>query len=202
MNFSRLMEILPRIAMSLIPGVTLGTPAGGAVSRILGRAVKRRVPWMELTYPGLKHEFNYPIVYVGGDTPFFNASLNPQLAEKGALMQSLEEHNAALAEGGPMAEKALESWWTDDMQPRENFTPGSSAVSGVKITPDNKIQVQFRDGGKWYTYKGGNNPREASEAAKSLLTARSIGQALAHPKEYSSNIGWWGRNHYDASAVK
>lgn len=207
-SFSELMRLLPRIALNILPGVMMG---GGAASRILQRAVDKKIPGAALTYPDLDSEFVYPINYVGGDFPFENASLVRDVAEQAAAMQSLEEHNAALAMGGKEAEKKLDAWWKGDLKPRQEFSPGSSAVSGVKILPNNKIAVQFRGGGKWYTYNGGANAREASLAARSLLTAPSIGRALVRDGQYAhngprdkegrpdKNIGWWGRTHYDPS---
>lgn len=210
-SFSELMRILPRIALNILPGVMMG---GGAASRILQRAVDKRIPGAALTYPDLDSEFVYPINYVGGDYPFENASLIREAAEKAAAMQSLEEHNAALAMGGKEAEKKLDAWWKGDLKPRQEFSPGSSAVSNVKILPSNDIAIQFRKDGKWYYYKGGNNPREASLAAKSLLMAPSIGRALVRNGQYAHNgprdkegrpdpnIGWWGRSHYNPNYKK
>ena len=203
-----LLEALPQLAMSLLPGVGLFT--GGRMSKILSAGASKKLPGAAFTYPGLTENFDYPINYVGGDTPYNNASIDRALAYKGALAQSLEEHNRALAAGGQTAEAALQSWWPgEDVKPRVDFSPGSSAVSGVRILPNNKIQVQFRGGGKWYTYRGGSNPREASEAVKDLLTSPSIGRAIPRNGKYAHNgpgdkkgrldinVGAWGRSHYD-----
>ena len=46
-SFSELMRILPRIALNILPGVMMG---GGAASRILQRAVDKRIPGAALTY--------------------------------------------------------------------------------------------------------------------------------------------------------
>lgn len=206
--WKQILDALPRLAMLLLPGVGMST--GGRMSRVLSAAAGRKLPGAAFTYPGLTENFDYPIQYVGGDMPYNNASIDRSLAYKGALAQSLEEHNRALSAGGPAAEKALQSWWPgEDVKPRVDFTPGSSAVSGVRILPNNKIQVQFRGGGKWYTYRGGSNPREASEAVKDLLTSPSIGRAMPRNGKYAHNgpadkkgrldvnVGAWGRTHYD-----
>lgn len=204
-SWKMILDALPRLAMSLLPGVGMFT--GGKMSKVLSASAGKKLPGAAFTYPGLTSDFNYPMIYVGGDTPYENSSLNRELASKGALSQSLEEHNKALATGGPAGEKSLQSWWPgEDVQPRVDFTPGSSAVSGVKILPNNKIAVQFRGGGKWYTYLGGSNPRESSEVAKELLTAPSIGRAVAGregkknkdgSRTINPNFGWFGRAHYD-----
>ena len=160
-----------------------------------------------LTYPGLAETFNYPIMFVPNPGGYSNdnASIDRYLAEDAALAQTLADHNEAVRRGD---EPNLTSWWPGkDKQPRRDFHPSSSAVSNVQINPDNTISIRFGGKGKWYTYRGGRNPREASEAAKSLLTSPSIGRALVRDgrlkhngkadKQGSpdANIGWWGRKY-------
>lgn len=207
-SWSDIMKILPRVALQLLPGIMLG--GGNIAHTIEGAAAKKGLKGAAMTYPGLTQNFIYPIVpYSSKESWANNNGVQRGVAEKSAKAQSLEEHNRALMAGGPSAERMLQSWWPgEDTQPRENFTPSSSAVRGVRILPNNKIQIQFRDGGKWYTYRGGSNPREASEAAHALLTAPSIGRSLPrngrNRHDYpgaegipDSEVGWWGRNHYD-----
>lgn len=206
-SWSDIMKILPRVALQLLPGIMLG---GGRMATTITKAAQRKVPGAAMTYPGLTQNFIYPIIpYSSKESWANNNGVQRGVAEKAAKAQSLEEHNRALMDGGPAAERMLQSWWPgEDVQPREDFTPSSSAVRGVRILPNNKIQIQFRDGGKWYTYRGGSNPREASEAAHALLTAPSIGRSLPrngkNRHDYpgaegipDSEVGWWGRNHYD-----
>ena len=212
-SWSDIMKILPRVALQLLPGIMLG---GGNIARTIeGAAAKKGLKGAAMTYPKLTQKFIYPIVpYYSKESWANNNGVQRDVAEKAAKAQSLEEHNRALMAGGPAAERMLESWWPgEDTQPRENFTPSSSAVRGVHILPNSKngicyIQIQFRDGGKWYKYRGGSNPREASEAVHALLTAPSIGRALSSngKKRHDypgaegitdSEVGWWGRNHYE-----
>ena len=212
-SWSDIMKILPRVALQLLPGIMLG---GGNIARTIeGAAAKKGLKGAAMTYPKLTQKFIYPIVpYYSKESWANNNGVQRDVAEKAAKAQSLEEHNRALMAGGPAAERMLESWWPgEDTQPRENFTPSSSAVRGVHILPNSKngicyIQIQFRDGGKWYKYRGGSNPREASEAVHALLTAPSIGRALPRngKKRHDypgaegitdSEVGWWGRNHYE-----
>lgn len=160
-----------------------------------------------LTYPGLTDAFVYPIVFQPNPTGYANdnSSLDRGAAIYASLAQTLDEHNAAVKNG---TESALESWWPGkDSKPRINFHPSSSAVSDVRIMPDNTIQVRFGGRGKFYTYRGGSNPRESSLIAKDLLTAPSIGRALVrdgHNRHNGkkdrvgtpdANIGWWGRRY-------
>ena len=208
-SFSQVVELLGKVALQMLPGIMLG---GGNFSRAIEKAAaKKGMKGAAMTYPGLTRDFVYPIISFPATNAWANnATLNRSLASKGALAQSLEEHNIALMNGGEANEKALQSWWPgEDDKPRVAFTPSSTAVKGVKILPNNKIQIQFRGGGKWYTYKGGRDVRETSEFVKDLLTEPSIGRALprngkiahAFPGDkdgyQDNNVGWWGRDHYD-----
>jgi hypothetical protein len=208
-SFSQVVELLGKVALQMLPGIM---PGGGNFSRAIEKAAaKKGLKGAAMTYPGLTREFVYPITYVANSPTWVNnATLDRNIAPEALRSQTLEEHNRALMEGGDVAERALVSWWpNEDGTVRQNPTPGSSAVSGVKILPNNKIQVQFRGGGKWYTYKGGKNPYEASMAAEELLTAPSIGRMmnrngkLAHTSPtdkdgyIDKSVGAWARRHYD-----
>lgn len=210
-SFSEVVKLLGKVAIQLLPGIMLG---GGNFSRVIEKAAARKgLKGAAMTYPGLTSEFLYPITYIPNSPTWVeNATLDRNIAPEALRTQTLEEHNRAIMEGGDVAERMLASWWPgEDNTVRQNPTPGSSAVSGVKILPNNKIQVQFRGGGKWYTYKGGKNPYEASMAARELLMAPSIGRMmnrngkLAHSgpndKEgyIDKNVGAWGRRHYDSN---
>lgn len=184
--------------MQLLPG---NMP--GSIARILSSGAARRgAKGAAYTYPGLTRDFVYPVLFFNQDQPRLNAGVNREEASKAALAQSLEEHNNAILAGGELAEKALKSWWPgEDAKPRVDFTPSSSAISDVKILPNNLIAVRWKNKGKWYTYRGGNNPRESSEIAKELLTSPSIGRAVAAREGkkgvINPELGWFGRAHYN-----
>lgn len=155
-----------------------------------------------------------------------NAKLQVGVAEEAAKMQTLEEHNNAInkflkpgqtpaqrAEAlrkGKEAERKLLSFWADD-RPRVNYTPSSSAVEAIRITPENRIEVKWR--GKpsknnpsgWYTFLPSVNPYKASEAFQALVTAPSIGRAVypvvSRPlKKFNPYINNnWNKKHYDPS---
>lgn len=155
-----------------------------------------------------------------------NAKLQVGVAEEAAKMQTLKEHNDALnkflkpgqtpaerAEAlrkGKQAEKELLSFWADKT-PRVSYTPSSSAVKAVRITPDNRVQVMWQgkhsknnpDG--WYTFLPSSNPYKASEAFQALVTAPSIGRAVypvvSRPlKKFNPYINNnWNKKHYDPS---
>lgn len=158
-----------------------------------------------------------------------NAMLQVGVADKAARMQTLREHNDALNQflkpgqtkaermealrKGKQAEKELLSFWADK-KPRVNYTPSSSAIEAIRITPENRIQVKWR--GKpskknpsgWYTFLPSATPFEASEAFKSLVMAPSIGRAvypvisrpLKKPNPYINNN--WNSKYYDPSKAR
>ena len=146
--------------------------------------------------------------------PQLNAMLKRGVADKAAQMQSLKKHNDTilryLRDLPPTAsdkdkhralmlgiadEEALDSYW-DDKKPRKDFSPSSSAVKAIRITPDNRIEVMWGSTPKWYTYKQHSDPYQASLAAKELLTSGSIGRALVRK---SKKYGQWGRAQYDGA---
>lgn len=158
-----------------------------------------------------------------------NAMLQVGVADKAARMQTLREHNDAINQflkpgqtkaermealrKGKQAEKELLSFWADK-KPRVNYTPSSSAIEAIRITPENRIQVKWR--GKpskknpsgWYTFLPSATPFEASEAFKSLVMSPSIGRAvypvisrpLKKPNPYITNN--WNSKYYDPSKAR
>lgn len=148
-------------------------------------------------------------------------------AQEAARMQTLREHNAALTQflkpgqtpqqrmeavrKGREAERKLLSFWTD-RRPRKNYSPSSSAVSQIRITPDNRVQVQWRTSPKWYDFLPASDPFEASLAFQQLVTAPSVGRAVMpvaigmaarnnkkKPEQAGVEYSWWNARHYDAS---
>lgn len=158
-----------------------------------------------------------------------NAMLQVGVADKAARMQTLREHNDAINQflkpgqskaermeairKGKQAEKELLSFWADK-KPRVNYTPSSSAIEAIRITPENRIQVKWR--GKpskknpsgWYTFLPSATPFEASEAFKSLVMAPSIGRAvypvISRPlKKFNPYINNnWNSKYYDPSKAR
>lgn len=128
----------------------------------------------ELTYPTLPAEFTYPVIYsrYGAGAPASQGDLAYILA------QDLDEHNAATQAG---VEDTVASWWpAKDIQPRGGAAPVSSAVSDVKIMPDNSVVVRFGNKGKFYTYKRATDPRQASEMVAELMSnPAGMGRAIA-----------------------
>ena len=158
----------------------------------------------------LGHNFNYDLNYIPGPERQDNKMLKQQAADEYGPRQTLAEHVAALRryvrpgmnpaqmkealKRGKEYEQSLPQWWDDD-RPRSNFTPSSSAVSGIRITPDNKIQIRFGRGTKWYSYRGGETPGAAAKEAMKLIgkNGQSIGRNLVRK---SKVFGQWAREHY------
>lgn len=190
--------LISRILQGLV-GFRTDAIRGGTASRILGGSS----PYDASNYPATK-DFYYDVYYFDDGEPVENRTLDRAAAQKGARMQTIDEHNRAInkyirpgmdpverrwaIQKGLEEERALESFW-DDYKPRVPLKAGSSAVSGIRINTDNTISVQFGGKGKWYTYAGGPNRFEASLAAKDLVTAPSIGRAI------NSKNGWWAGHH-------
>ena len=190
--------LISRILQGLV-GFRTDAIRGGTASRILGGSS----PYEASSYPATK-DFYYDVYYFDDGEPVNNRTLDRAAAQKGARMQTIDEHNRAInkyirpgmdpverrwaIQKGLEEERALESFW-DDNKPRVPLKAGSSAVSGIRINTDNTISVQFGGKGKWYTYAGGPNRFEASLAAKDLVTAPSIGRAI------NSKSGFWGSTH-------
>ena len=157
----------------------------------------------------LGHNFNYDLNYIPGPAQM-NRMLMQQTADEYAPRQTLAEHIAALRRyvrpgmnpaqmkealrRGKEYEQSLPQWWDDD-RPRKNFTPSSSAVSGIRITPDNRIQIRFGKGSKWYSYRGGATPGAAAAEVQKLIgkNGQSIGQNLVRK---SKVFGQWAKDHY------
>ena len=219
LTWSKILEVAPSIlAAGLLPGLT-NAPVARAARGSLGKTILAggAYSYPEMTedftpYSGSELGFGGTSTTVDGKKtvlPAMNGSTIDRSTINAVLAQTLEQHNKAVQLGN---EDSLMEWWPGkDNKPRKTVHPVSTAVQGIKINPDNTISIQFRNGSKWYTYKGGDNPREASEAVKDLLLFPSIGRALPRNgrKAWSdskhiidktgtpdSNVGEWGRQHY------
>lgn len=153
--------------------------------------------------------------------------------KEGGRMQSKEEHNNALlkflkpgmtpkeqhiaAMMGQEAEKALPQFWNESKGRPVNgveYEVSSSAVSGIRLTPDGRIEVKWgQKNPTWYTFKEFPNTYEASREAQKLLMCGSIGQAVMPTQRNGKPIkfkkktvdglpmGWWNAANYDGAMV-
>lgn len=176
--------------------------------------------------PGTYH--TYDVAYFPG--PANNnvyGQMYKDLINDAGRMQTLEEHNAALMKYvrpgmtpkalhmaiamGEEEEKKLPQFWdesSDVGNDRAKFNVSSSAVSGIRVTPDARVEVRWGNSPKWYSFQEYKNTYEASKAAQKLLTAPSIGRAV-YPvvsRKISQNkrkngLGDWNFDNYDPAMV-
>lgn len=164
---------------------------------------------------------NYGVVYVpsvdgNANENQFGKSYSDTIEEAGR-MQTLEEHNDAIKkyirpgmkpkelraaiELGIADEKRLPQFWNES-ESRRPFKVSSSAVTGIRLTPDARIQVQWKGNPTWYTFQQYPNTQEASLAAQELLKADSIGRAVYPVVSRNVNnplLGSWNRKNYDGA---
>lgn len=204
-------SIVGKILGSLLGTMGRETVGGGVIGGIASRILGGVSPDTALDYPKRDHDFRYNVWYIPGP-PQNNSSYNGN--PKPMRMQTLEQHNRALnkyirpgqnpverrwaIQKGLEEEQALEEFWKDDWGPRKHDSrSSSSAVSGIKINPDNTISIQFGGKGKWYTYKGGATPYETALEAHDLTTSRSLGRSM---NRY--NPASWASQHFDPRYAK
>lgn len=180
--------------------------------------------------PGTYH--NYAVEYYGGPANFNSVGkLYQDEIDKYGRMQTIEEHNDALLKYlrmapkdpvsqhkalmlGEEAEKNLKQFWDESSmnvnKNRAQFRVSSSAVSGIRITPDARIEVAWgTNPNKWYTFKQFKDTHNASLAAQQLLKADSIGRAVypvvsrgMDPKKRPNGLGDWNEAYYDKAFAK
>lgn len=161
---------------------------------------------------------NYQVVNIPGAANMnqFGKSYSDTIEEAGR-MQTIQEHNDAIKkyirpgmkpkelraaiELGIADEKRLPQFWNES-ESRRPFKVSSSAITGIRLTPDARIQVQWKGKPTWYTFQQYPNTQEASLAAQELLKADSIGRAV-YPvisrKVNNPLLGSWNRKNYDGA---
>ena len=173
--------------------------------------------------PGAYHVYN--VVYAprpdGVRGPYANMNYmgkaDAATIDEAAEQQTIQEHNDVLTkyvrmlprnatprqvrdaiQRGREEEKQLPRWWNESNNRRE-FSVSSSAVKGIRITPEGNIEVRWGKTPTWYTFKKYGNTQLASQAARELLRSDSIGRAvypvvsrgIAKP-----GLGDWNRKNY------
>lgn len=217
-----------KVARSGTAGI-LGSVGGGGDSAPLDIRRYEADDYPTRFSPGTYH--TYDVSHIPGDGPNMNSvgSLYRDVIKKAGRMQTLEEHNNALLKylrnakkdpvsqhralvEGEEAEKNLPQFWDESAaevnKNRAQFGVSSSAVSGIRLTPDARIEVQWGTSPKWYTFKSYPNTYEASLAAQKLLTSESIGRAVmpfqrnGKPlkfKNASVEYSAWNKPNYDGA---
>lgn len=180
--------------------------------------------------PGTYHSYdvvNIPITYSqrkGGLKGNFNqhGKANKSVIAEAGRMQTLDEHNDAIQKyvrllppgadpktvraalhRGLEEEKNLAAFWNESKS-RRPFSVSSSAVTGIRLTPDARIEVQWKGKPTWYTFKQYPNTQEASLAAQELLKSDSIGRAVwpvvsRPPKNPNPLLGEFNMANYDGA---
>ena len=110
-------------------------------------------------------------------------------------MQTLEEHYDALTKylrmlppnatprqmrdalnRGKQDEKNLPQFWNESKS-RRPFSVSSSAVSGIRLSPDGRVEVAWQSNPtKWYTFRKYPDVQQASLAAQQLHWPREAPQ--------------------------
>lgn len=154
-------------------------------------------------------DFNYPVIFVPG--PPNNNALRNRDINDAALPFTPEEYKKIKNEIESRQDlnpyvkqemfreviKANPKWVPNvNKEPKEKLNPSSSAIRSLRITPENKIKIQFANGDTEYTYTGGNNVRDAAKSVLDLINSPSIGKALNRKV-----AGSWAQRHYDPSAA-
>lgn len=200
------------ISLSFVPSTVSGMTANA------GTFVSKNYP-TEFS-PGAFH--NYGVVYVPSvdgkaNENQFGKSYKPVIEEAGR-MQTLKEHNDAITKyvkmlpsnadpkmvraalsRGLEEEKRLPQFWNESKS-RRPFKVSSSAVTGIRLTPDARIEVQWKNSPKWYSFKQYPDTQQASLAAQKLLQENSIGRAVypvVSRNVKNSMLGSWNIDNYD-----
>lgn len=165
---------------------------------------------------------NYDVVNIPGKANFNqHGKANAGVIDEAGVMQDIDLHNKTITkylrpgmtpqqerlalQQGLQEEKNLPQFWNESSS-RRPFSVSSSAVSGIRLTPDARVEVQWKSSPKWYTFKAYPNTHDASIAAQELLKADSIGRAVMPfqrkgvPLKFKNpDVTWWNRKNYDAS---
>lgn len=206
-----------RAAYGLSGSVLNGLTGGGMSAQTAGFTAKS---YPDEFAPDRYH--NYNVHWIPG-SPNMNAEGKTfaQLIDEAGVMQTLDEHNAAIMKHvrpgmspreerealrkGIEEEKALPKFWNESKD-RRDFSVSSSAVSGIRLTPDARIEVEWKGSpGTWYTFRSFPDTQKASVEAQKLLKADSIGRAVmpeaiaikANKNNPGINCGWWNKDNYD-----
>ena len=225
-------EIIELVLKQMSQG---GSGGGGAGNILLGSLVNG--PGRnEATANGYPEEFvpdgdhYYDVVFAPEGQHNSRGSGDPNVA-LGGTMQTLEQHREALNKyvrpgmtpaqlrdainAGREEEKLLPQFWAESKtRPSGRFTVGSSAVKGIRITPDGHVEIKWngkpskKNRSGWYTFGAFDNPHDASIAAVKLMQMPSIGRAVmpwqrnGKPLNFKQQVPGmciWNREYYNGS---
>lgn len=226
---SDILKILFGMGLGGIGGGSLGGSLGGSASTLMGGisgGTTGNGGYPSEFAPGSHH--NYKVVYeprpAGVKGPYQNMNsmgkADAATIAEASEQQTREDHTEALMkyvrmlpanatprqiqaamDRGREEEKSIPKWWNESNNRRE-FSVSSSAVSGIRITPEGSVQVKWGKSPKWYTFRNYPNTMLASRAARELLESDSIGRAVypvmsRPPKNPNILLGAWNRKNYE-----
>lgn len=214
---------------NIILGMGMGGAARGGISLSFVPSVASGMPASAETFAAK----NYPTEFAPDAFHIYDTSYIPGKANFNSLgkaydgiiseagrMQTLDEHNKAITKFvrpgmnpqqlrqalnmGLEAEKHLPAFWNESKS-RIPFRVSSSAVSGIRLTPDARIEVRWGTSPKWYSYKQYPDTQQASLADQQLLQADSIGRAVmpfqrnGKPLNFKKGAVYseWSKPNYD-----
>lgn len=214
---------------NIILGMGIGGAARGGISLSFVPSVASGMPASAETFaaknyptefaPDAFHNYNVMHVSNGPNNNAWSKS-NSDIIDIAGRMQTLDEHNKAITKFvrpgmnpqqlrqalnmGLEAEKHLPAFWNESKS-RIPFRVSSSAVSGIRLTPDARIEVRWGTSPKWYSYKQYPDTQQASLAAQQLLQADSIGRAVmpfqrnGKPLNFKKGAVYseWSKPNYD-----
>ena len=225
---------LAKEVLALLVGMGASNTPAGLASRVLSSSPSiPSIPglsgmadkFMAKQYP---EEFspdawhNYDVVNIPGKANFNqHGKANSSVIDEAGVMQDIDLHNKTITKyirpgmtpkqqrlalnQGLQEEKNLPQFWNESKS-RRPFSVSSSAVSGIRLTPDARIEVQWKNKPTWYTFKAYPNTYEASKAAQELLKADSIGRAVypirSRNIKPTNDLGWWNYPNYDGSMAQ
>lgn len=222
-------EIIELILKRMMSG---GSRAAGATNVILGQVLGSNDKYSSNGYPeqfSPKADHYYDVLVVGPGVHNASGQGDPNV-KLGGTMQTLKEHNDALEkyvrmlpknasprdirtayELGKEEEEKLPHFWAESYtRPNAKFKVSSSAVTGIRVTPDNHVEIKWKGPTKnnptgWYTFGNFANPHEASRAAVELMQLPSIGRAVMPDKiaqklkNPAPGTGVWNKKYYNGS---
>ena len=203
-----------------IGGVLAGA-AGAAAGDPAGDFIARQYPREFAPKP--THDFT--VNWIDREDADNNSQghANMGIIQDAGRMQTLDEHNRAIRQFlrpgmnpqqqrqalmmGLEAEKRLPQFWNESSD-RLPFSVSSSAVDGIRIAPDGRVEVKWHSSPTWYTFKQYPDTYQASLAAQELLKSDSIGRAVMPYQRHGKELVFknkqyeyskWNRPNYDPS---
>lgn len=216
---------------NIILGMGMGGAARGGISLSFVPSVASGMPASAETFAAK----NYPTEFAPDAFHIYDVAYQPsttanqnslgkayeQEIDYAGRMQTLDEHNKAITRYvrpgmnpkqlrealnmGLEREKHMPAFWNESKS-RMPFKVSSSAVAGIRLTPDARVEVRWGTSPKWYSYRQYPDTYQASLAAQQLLQADSIGRAVMPFKRNGKTITFknkkaqyseWSKPNYD-----